>query len=118
MDGRHCLTLIRLAHSPFTSTKSPWLKRTVHEECLGSAPEKDNGTKAFRPSLPWPSDPLFDNFTPKVSVDLAALGNPFVPGEALKPLGLEDPHIRVWISPSATLNGNYSFNNCRAITSR
>jgi hypothetical protein len=75
----------------------------VHEKCLGSAPEKDNGLVAFRSSLPWPGDPLFDDITAKVSVDLALLGpsnsltqdrirNPFLSGKALEPPGFEDSH--------------------------
>jgi len=46
----------------------------VHKECLGSAAEKDDGSVAFRPSLPWPGDPLFDDPTTKVGVNLALFG--------------------------------------------
>jgi hypothetical protein len=75
----------------------------VHEECLGSAPEKDDGPVPFRSSLPWPGGPLFDDFTAKVGVDLALFGpsnsltpdrirNPFLFGKALKSPGFKDSH--------------------------
>jgi hypothetical protein len=59
----------------------------------GSAPEKDDGPVAFRSSLAWPGNPLFDDLTAKVGVDLAPLGpsnsvtqdrirNPLPPGKA------------------------------------
>jgi hypothetical protein len=75
----------------------------MHEDCLGSAPEKDDGPVAFRSSLSWPGDPLFDDFTAKVGVDLALFGpsnsltqnrirNPLLSGKALKPPGFEDSH--------------------------
>jgi hypothetical protein len=62
---------------------------------------KDDGPVAFRFSLPWSGDPLLDDLTAKVGVDLAHLGtssgptqdrirNPFSPGKALKPRGFED----------------------------
>src|SRR2546421_13046095 len=35
----------------------------VHEECLASASEEEDGPVAFRPSLPRPRDPLFDDLT-------------------------------------------------------
>jgi hypothetical protein len=67
----------------------------VHKECLGSAPEKDDGPVAFRSSLPWPGDPLFDDLTAKAGVDLALFGpsnsltqdrirNPFLPGKSVE----------------------------------
>jgi hypothetical protein len=66
-------------------------------------PEQDNGPVAFRSSLPWPGDPLFDDPAAKVGVNLALFGpsnsltqhrihNPFPPGKALKPPGFEDSH--------------------------
>jgi hypothetical protein len=79
------------------------LGKPVHEECLGSAPEKDDGPVAFRFSLPGSGDPLFDDLTAKVGVDLALFGpsnslaqgrirNLFLRGKALKPPGFEDSH--------------------------
>jgi hypothetical protein len=44
------------------------LGEPVYEECLGSAPEKDDGAVAFRFSLPWSGDPLFEDPTSKVGV--------------------------------------------------
>ena len=81
----------------------------VYKECLGSAPEEDDGPVAFRSSLPWPGNPLFDDLTAKVGVDLALFGpcnrltqgrirNPFLPGEALKLSGFEDSHECAWIN--------------------
>jgi hypothetical protein len=46
----------------------------VHKPCLGSAAKKDDGSVAFRSSLPWPGDPLFDDPTSKVGVNLALFG--------------------------------------------
>src|SRR5258708_2195704 len=80
------------------------LGEAVHEECLTSAPEEDDGPVAFRPSLPRSGDPLFDDLTAKVGVDLTLFGplhslaqdgvrDTFFPGKALKPPGLEDSHI-------------------------
>jgi hypothetical protein len=81
----------------------PALGEPVHEKCLGSAPEKDDCTLAFRFSSSWTSDTLFDDFTAKVCVDLAVFGasdsveqdrirNSFLFGKALKPPGFEDSH--------------------------
>jgi hypothetical protein len=75
----------------------------VYEECLRSAPEEDDGAVAFRSSLSRPGDPLFDDPTTKVGVDLALFGasdslkqdrirNRFLPGKALKPSGFVGSH--------------------------
>jgi hypothetical protein len=79
------------------------LGEPVHEECLRSAPEEDDGPVAFRFPLPWSGDPLFDDLTPKAGVDLALLGpnnglkqdsvrNSFLRGKASKPPGFVDAH--------------------------
>jgi hypothetical protein len=83
--------------------RPPALGEPVHEECPGSAPEKDDGPVAFRPSLSRSGDPLFDDPTAKVGVDLTPFGpsnslpqdrirNPFLCGKALKPPGFENSH--------------------------
>jgi hypothetical protein len=75
----------------------------VHEECRGPKPEKDDRAVSSRSPLPWPGNPLFDDPTAKVSVDLALLGprysltqdcilNLFLPSIALEPSGFEYPH--------------------------
>jgi hypothetical protein len=75
----------------------------VHEKGPVSTPEKDDSPVALGLSLPGPSDPLLDNLTAKVGVDLTLFGpnnrltqsdisNPFLPGEALKPPGFEELH--------------------------
>jgi hypothetical protein len=85
------------------NVRPPVFGEPVHEECLGSAPEKDDGPVALRSSLPWPGDPLFDDPTAKVGVNLIVFGpcnsltqdrirNPFLLDEALKPPGFEDSH--------------------------
>ena len=66
---------------------------------LTEMPVLDDGPVAFRFSLPWSGDPLFDDLTAKAGVDLALFGpsnsptqdrirSPFLPGKALKPPGL------------------------------
>jgi len=70
----------------------------VYEECLGSAPEKDDGTVAFRSSLPRPGNPLFDDLTAKVAsiwpfsarATASRKTASGISGKALKPLGFED----------------------------
>jgi len=62
-----------------------------------------DGPVAFRSSLTRSGNPLFDDFTAKVGVDLALFGpsnrftqgrirNSFLPGKALKPSGFQDSH--------------------------
>jgi len=65
------------------------------------------GSSSYSPkrsSLTRPGDPLFDDLAAKVGVDLALIGpsnrlaqsgirNPFLPGKALKPSGLDDSHF-------------------------
>jgi hypothetical protein len=78
------------------------LGEPIHEECPGSVPEENDSPVAFRFSLPWSGDPLFDDLTAEVGVDSALSGlsnglaqhcirNRFLPGKALKPPGFEDP---------------------------
>jgi hypothetical protein len=77
-------------------------RESIHEERLGTATEQDDGPVAFRSALSWPGDPLLDDLTAKVRVDLPVFGpgnslpqgrisNSFPPGKALKPPGFEDP---------------------------
>ncbi len=79
------------------------LGEPVHEECPGSAPEEDDGPLASRFSLPWSGDPLLDDPTAKVGVDLAPFGPtnrlaqnripyPLLHGKTSKPPGFEDLH--------------------------
>jgi hypothetical protein len=91
---------------PFLSVidvRSLALGEPEHEECSGPSPKKDDGPITFRSSLPWSGDPLFDDPTTKVGIDLAFLGpsnsiaqdrirNSFFSGKALKPSGFEDSH--------------------------
>src|ERR1035437_8903114 len=84
------------------------LGEPVHEECVVSAPEEDDGPVSFRSTLPRPGDPLFDDPTTKVGVDLATfrpsnslkqdrIRNPFLPGKALKPPGFVGSHSALFI---------------------
>src|SRR6188768_3583408 len=50
------------------------LGESVHEKCLRTAPEQDDGPVAFRSSLPRSGNPLFDDLTAKVGIDLALFG--------------------------------------------
>ncbi len=72
-----------------------WLLANPYtKNALAPRRKSDDGTVAFRSSLPWPGNTLFDDPTAKVGVDLALLGpsdsltqhrirNPFLPGKAL-----------------------------------
>lgn len=60
--------------------RPPALGESLHEERFVSATEKDDGPVAFRSSLPWPGDPLFDDPGAKVRFDLALFG----PNDGLK----------------------------------
>ena len=50
------------------------LGEPIYEGRFGTLPEEDDRPLAFRSSLPWSGDPLFDDFTTKISVDLALVG--------------------------------------------
>jgi len=100
-DPRGFLELVFLI---VADVRHPALSETVHEECPGSAPEKDEGPVAFGLAFSRPRDPLFNDPTAKVSVNLASFGegncpaqvricNTFLPGETFEPPGFEDPHI-------------------------
>lgn len=54
--------------------RHPALSEAIHEERPGSAPEKDNDPIAFGSSLPGSRNPLFDDPSPKIGVDLAIFG--------------------------------------------
>jgi hypothetical protein len=77
----------------------------LYEKRFGSASKKNNSTVSFRSSLSGPGDPLFDDLSAEVSVNLAFLrpsysltqsrvSNRFLPGKALEPPGLEDSHTK------------------------
>jgi hypothetical protein len=51
------------------------LGKPVNEKRLGAPTEQDDSPVAFRPSLSRPGDPLLDDPTPKVGVDLAFIGS-------------------------------------------
>ena len=62
-----------------------------------------SGPVAFRSSLPWPGNPLFDDLTAEIGVNLTLfcasnsltqnrIRNPFLLGKALKSPGFEDSH--------------------------
>jgi len=84
------------------------LGEPVYEKRPGTPTEQDDGPVAFRFSLPWSGDPLFDDLTAKVGIDLTLFGpsnsltqdrirNPFLPGKALKPPGFVDSHSALFI---------------------
>jgi hypothetical protein len=86
--------------------RTPVFGEPINEECLGPALEEDDRAVAFRSSLPSPRDPLFYDSGAQIRIDLALFGagnslpqdrirNSFLPGEALKPPGLENSHIRL-----------------------
>jgi hypothetical protein len=65
------------------------LGEPVHEKCLGAATEQDDGPVAFRSSLARSGDPLFDDFTAKVGVDLALFG----PSNRLMQVRIRNPFL-------------------------
>lgn len=67
------------------------LGEPVYEKRLRPATKQDDGPVALRSPLPRSGDPLFDDLTAEVGVDLAFVGPSHRPGETLKPHGHEDP---------------------------
>ena len=91
------------------------LGEPLHERRLGTATEQDDGQVASRSPPTRSGDPLFNDFTAKVGVDLALFGpsnsltqgcirDPFLAGKALKPSGFEDsgPFYSTWCQTSRT----------------
>ena len=86
--------------------RPPVFGEPINEECPGPAPEEYDRAVAFRSSLPKSRDPLFYDSAAQTRVDLALFGtvnslpqdrirNSFLAGEALKPPGLKNSHIRL-----------------------